>query len=72
MVYMFRSCSNLNTTITIKNSNTTYTNIFYNTATAEGAKITVNYINDTSSLVDNMIATKPNNSNVVKGVLISE
>ena len=46
---------------------TSYGNMFNNAATAEGAGITVNYIADASTLVDNMIATKSSSSNVVKG-----
>ena len=68
MVNMFYDCSKLTTIINIMNSNVTYyTNMFYNAATASGSKITVNYIAAASTLVDNMIATKSSNSNVVKG-----
>ena len=47
---------------------TNYSDMFSNAATASGAKITVNYTSSTSTLVDNMIATKSSNSNVVKGI----
>jgi hypothetical protein len=58
------------TSITIKNPNTTsYSNMFGSVATKTGSQITVNYTSATSSLVDQMIATKSSNSNVVKGVL---
>ena len=71
MTYMFKDCSSLNTTINIMNAGVTnYTNMFWKAATAEGAGITVNYIADASTLVDNMIATKSSTSNVVKGVQI--
>ena len=64
----FANCTNLTTTINIMNANvTSYYNMFANAATASGAKITVNYIADASTLVDSMIATKSSNSNVVKG-----
>ena len=54
---------------------TDYALMFYNAATNPNAKITVNYIasldtiaeGQTQSLIDNMIATKSSNSNVVKG-----
>ena len=61
----------LNTSITIRNPNTTdYSDMFNNVATKTGSKITVNYTSATSSLVDQMIATKSSNSNVVKGVQV--
>ncbi len=65
---MFSDCSQLTTTINIMRSSVnSYGNMFSNAATNSGAKITVNYIADASTLVDNMIATKSSNSNVVKG-----
>jgi len=73
MTNLFHCASNIKTTLTIKNSNTTYENMFgknsWHAATSEGAQIILNYTNDTSSLVDNMIASKPANSNVEKGIL---
>ncbi|MBO5138316.1 MAG: BspA family leucine-rich repeat surface protein, partial [Bacilli bacterium] len=69
---MFGGCNNLTTTITIKSSNiTNYHGMFNYAATNSDAKITVNYTEETSSLVDQMIATKSENSNVVKGSLVS-
>ena len=73
---MFSSCSKLTTTILINgdmsdNDYINYSNMFDYAATNEGAKITVNYTSETSTLVDNMIATKSDNSNVVKGTLKS-
>ena len=60
--------NNLTTEITIKSTAiTNYSSMFINAATASGAKITINYTSATSSLVDSMIATKSNNSNVEKG-----
>ena len=71
MMNMFSDCSKLTTTINIMNANVTnYENMFYNAATDPNAKITVNYIAAASTLVDNMIATKSYNSNVVKGIQI--
>ena len=68
MIYMFNGCQKLQTTINIMNANVTYyICMFEYAATASDAKITVNYIADASTLVDNMIATKSSNSNVVKG-----
>ncbi len=68
MYGMFYGCSKLTTTINIMGTGvTSYTNMFSNAATAEGVQIIVNYIADASTLVDNMIATKSETSNVVKG-----
>ena len=68
MSYMFENCSFLITTINITSSNiTSYGNMFDGAATNTGSQITVNYIADASTLVDNMIATKSSTSNVVKG-----
>ena len=65
---MFYNCSKLTTTINIMNASVTdYSFMFYDAATDANAKITVNYIAGASTLVDNMIATKSANSNVVKG-----
>ncbi len=69
MKTMFHYCSSLTTTINIMNTGvTSYNGMFIGAATSNGAQITVNYIADASTLVDNMIATKSTNSNVVKGV----
>ena len=52
---MFLGCTNLTTTITIRNPNVTnYANMFKDAATASGSQITVNYIDSTSSLVDSL------------------
>lgn len=73
MEAMFGECITLTTTINIMNSNITdYKSMFYNAATASGSKITVNYVEGASTLVDNMIATKSSNSNVVKGKVFAE
>jgi len=70
--YMFNGCNNLSTTITISNPNLTgYNSMFTNASTIDGSSIIVNYIDVTSDLVDLLIATKSNNSNVVKGSLLS-
>jgi len=45
--------------------------MFIYAATTDGALIKLNYTQETSDLVDKMIATKSSNSNVVKGELIS-
>ena len=59
------------TTITIRNPNTTECgSMFYGAATKPGSKITVNYTSETESLVDDMIATKTDGANVVKGVQV--
>ena len=73
MQSMFSGCSSLTTTINIMNANiTNYKTMFLNSSTNQGTKITVDYIASASTLVDNMIATKSSNSNVVKGSIIPE
>ena len=69
---MFLNCSKLTTTINIMNANVSYDSMFGGAATSSGVKITVNYIASASTLVDNMIATKSEGSNVVKGSIIPE
>ena len=72
MEEMFFYCESLTTTINIMSTSVTnYSDMFSAAATASGAKITVNYTSSTSTLVDNMIATKSSNSNVIKGVQIN-
>ena len=63
---MFNNCKNLKTTFTIHGNPTTYDNAFSGAATATGSGITVNYSRNTTN-IDNIIATKSANSNVVKG-----
>ena len=61
-----------NTSITIRNPNmTSYEEMFLNAVPTTGSKITVNYTSETSDLVDLMIATKSDTSNVVKGTLVT-
>ena len=73
MERMFYNCSSLTTTINIMNANiTNYETMFLNSSTNQGTQITVDYITYASTLVDNMIATKASNSNVVKGSIIPE
>lgn len=45
--------------------------MFQDAAMYEGGKVTLNYTNETSDLVDKMITTKSDDSNVVKGVIVS-
>ncbi len=69
---MFSSCSKLSTTITIRGTKCTeYINMFLSAATESGAQITINYTEDASTLVNQMIATKSSNSNVVKGSVVA-
>ncbi len=69
---MFRYCPKLTTTINIMNADVTdYFSMFDGAAINSGSQITVNYTSNTSTLVDEMIATKSSNSNVVKGVQIN-
>ncbi len=48
-----------------------WSNIFNSTSVYSGTKFTVNYTSDASSLVDEMIATKSESSNVIKGALVA-
>ena len=73
MKEMLEYCISLTTTINIMNANVSdYSHMFSNAATNSGSQITVNYIETVSTLVDNMIATKSSNSNVIKGNIIPE
>lgn len=63
--------SNFINIITIRsNSVVSYLDMFRWTAYQAGSRVVVNYTSSTSALVDKMIATKVNNSNVVKGSLV--
>lgn len=69
---LFGSCNNLTTTINITSNNIdSYLDMFSESAIEEGSQITVNYTAETSDLVDQMLTTKSDNSNVIKGTLIS-
>ena len=73
MEEMLEYCISLTTTINIMNANVSdYFYMFSNAATNSGSQITVNYIETASTLVDNMIASKSSNSNVIKGNIIPE
>ncbi len=70
--YLFYYCENLITTINITGSKiTSYQGLFNLSALRPPAQITVNYIAETSDLVDQMLQNKSDSSNVVKGTLIS-
>ncbi len=72
MFDMFYQCNNLTTTITIMSTKvTSYSNMFFAAAVTDGSQIAVNYTSETSDLVDQMIETKSENSNVLKGSLVS-
>ncbi len=71
MENLFSGCTKLNATITIKGTKcTSYEEMFKNAATADGAKIIVNYTSDALDLLNKMIATKSSSSNVVKGTVV--
>ena len=70
--YLFNGISSVTTTINIMNNNISYDYMFKNAATSSDSQITVNYIASASDLVDKIIATKSENSNVVKGNVINE
>ena len=66
---MFKGNINLKGTFTIRGNPTTYIQAFYFVATSTGSGITVNYSRNTTN-IDDIIATKSPDSNVVKGVQI--
>lgn len=67
---MFRDVKGLNGTINIYKKPTNISSIFDGTATLSDASVTVNYTSEVDN-IDNIIATKSDNSNVFKGELIS-
>ncbi|MBR1385400.1 MAG: BspA family leucine-rich repeat surface protein [Bacilli bacterium] len=67
---MFKSSPKAKATLSIYSNPTSYTQAFDESATDSGALITVNYSSATTN-IDNIIATKSSNSNVVKGSLIN-
>lgn len=73
---MFAYCTNLTTSITARiqysGASRGWQRMFFEAATADGAKITVNYTSLASGLANSMVATKSANSNVVKGELVPE
>lgn len=72
MSSMFYGCGSLTTTFTIRGTEcTTYDMMFGLSSSQNGAQITLNYTADASDLVDQMIATKSEASQVVKGSIVS-
>ena len=67
---MCRFSPALNGTFNIYSNPTSYNYAFREVATKEGTSITVNYASTTTN-IDNIIATKDNNSNVVKGSILN-
>lgn len=67
---MFSSCTTAKATINIYSNPSSFSYMFYSAATASGSLITVNYSNSTTN-IDNIIATKSSTSNVVKGTILS-
>ena len=72
MSSMFQSDANLVTEITIRNPNGNYSSMFLDAALGDGAKVILNYTNDTLSIVDNIISNskQASNANIVKGKLV--
>ncbi len=68
---MFYECNDLITTITMRGTNCTKYYAFTYSASSEGAQITINYTEDASDLVDQMIATVSSKSNVIKGSVVA-
>lgn len=69
---MFGYCIKLNAEIIIKHKLNNYSNIFKNCSTESGSEFVVNYNNATKDYIDTYIATKSENSNVIKGINIDE
>ena len=68
---MFNNSKKINAKINLYNNPDTYTEMFNNTAVDEGSSMTVNYKAAVTN-IDNLIATKSENSNVIKGSLIED
>ena len=66
---MFVNCYGVKTNINIHNNLTNYSSMFNSSTSIEGSSATVNYTNEVSN-IDNIIATKSDYSNVIKGELI--
>ena len=67
--YMFNQSRSANCTLNMYSNPSNYTNMFSSTSISNGG-ITVNYTNDVID-IDNIIATKSYNSNVIKGSLLN-
>lgn len=69
---MFFNCGKLNLDINVyTNDIGDYSQMFNYAAVSEGSQFRVNYTAENSELVDNMVATKADWSNVVKGELLT-
>ena len=69
---MFYSTYYVQATLNVMNQNvSSYDEMFVNCAIAGGGKVTINYVQNAYSLVTNMIATKSDSSNVVRGTVIT-
>ncbi len=72
MKNMFQYCYRINATLNISSSPTTiYENMLFDAATVTGASLKINYTNEASALVDNMLTTKSATSNITKGTVIA-
>lgn len=67
---MFYNASNIKTEITINSHIEGYGSMFTGAATTPSSQIIVNYTQEAADIIDDMIATKSENSNVIKGRLI--
>ena len=65
----FYDFSNVKVTLNLYNNPNAYERAFMNSATAAGSEIIVNYSSAVTD-IDRVIATKSNNSNVIKGSLL--
>jgi surface protein len=66
---MFINCKKITATINIYNNITSYDKMFSSAAIGEGSHLTINYSSNVTN-IDNIIATKSDNSNVVKGSIL--
>ena len=67
--YLLTEASNVKATVNIYNPVTSYDRIFSYSATIPGSLVTVNY-KDSVTNIDQLIATKVSNGNVVKGSIL--
>ena len=70
-IYTGYNSTNLNISITIRNPNMSeYEGVFEEVALIEGTQIIVNYTSETEELVNEMLKTKSEGANVIKGTQV--
>ena len=68
--WAFRNCPSLSMTITIRSTPTSYSAMFYGSATASGSSIVVNYTSGLDSIATKLVATKTSGANVSLGTQV--